>query len=127
MRQLFGDEQIKAIRAIVQEEMDKAKVRLMGGVTDAEYAECKEEWNRHNRYRSLKEEWNNADEQTRALPKFDFIREYEEEEQRRKKEREEKWEREGKERDKAEQRAAIEGAKEGRRRALERRVSRWQS
>jgi hypothetical protein len=102
----FNDEQIKAIRTIVQEEMDKAKVRLMGGVTDAEYAECKEDWNRHNRYRSLKEEWNNADERTRLSPKFDFIREYEEEEERRRKERDEKLEREEKEREaKAKERA----------------------
>jgi hypothetical protein len=86
MQPLFNDEQIKAIRAIVQEEMDKAKVRLMGGVTDAEYAECKEEWN-------------NDDEQTRALPKFDFIREYEAAEEKRRKERKEKLEREEKERE----------------------------
>jgi hypothetical protein len=99
MRQLFSDEQIKAIRAIVQEEMDKAKVRLMGGVTDAEYAECKEDWNRHNRYRSLKEEWNNADEQARSQPKFDFVREYEAAEEKRRKEREEEYEREERERE----------------------------
>jgi hypothetical protein len=102
----FTDEQIEAIRTIVQEEMDKAKVQLVGGATDAEYAEWKKGWNRHNRYRSLKEEWNNADERTRLSPKFDFIREYEEEEQRRKKEGEEEWEREEKEREaKAKERA----------------------
>jgi hypothetical protein len=124
--QLFTDEQIAAIRTIVQEEMDKAKVRLMGGVTDAEYAECKKDWNRHNRYYNLKEEWNNADEQTKLSPKFDFIREYEAEEEKRQKERDEKSERERKEREEAFRKAAIEGANEGRKRALKKQLAKSQ-
>jgi hypothetical protein len=91
--QPFNDKQIKAIRAIVQEELDAAKVRLADGLTDEEYAECKAEWQKANRYAKLKQERNNADEKERSQSKFDFVREYEAEEQRRKQERLERQER----------------------------------